>query len=231
MRLDRHITHHTGRSHKEVLRLLAKGVVEVGGEPEHDNRREVDRFTPISVSGDLLPHDEAIYVMLHKPAGILSATKDPLYPTVIELIRHPRGQELHLAGRLDRASTGLVLLTNDGRWSKQITAPKSEIPKTYLVKTTEDITEETAEKFAEGIYFAYEDRTTRPAQLKILSPRQARLVIHEGRYHQIKRMFGAMGNRVCALHREAIGALMLDTKLAVGEWRALTPEEVVQTVR
>ena len=226
MRLDRLITHHTGRPHKEVLRLLARGVVEVDGEPEHDNRREVDRFTPIRVSGDLLPHDEAIYVMLHKPAGILSATKDPEHPTVIEFMQHPRGEELHLAGRLDRASTGLVLLTNDGRWSKQITAPKSEIPKTYLVNTTEDITEETVEKFAEGIYFAFEDLTTRPAQLKILCPRQARLIIHEGRYHQIKRMFGAMGNRVCALHREAIGALKLDTELAQGEWRALTPEEV-----
>ena len=154
MRLDRLITHHTGRPHKEVLRLLAEGVVAVDGEEERNNRREVDRFTPVSVKGELLPHEAAVHVMLHKPAGILSATKDPEHPTVIELMQHPKGEELHLAGRLDRASTGLVLLTNDGRWSKRITAPQNEIPKTYLVDTAEDITDETAQKFADGIYFA-----------------------------------------------------------------------------
>ena len=226
MRLDRLITHHTGRPQKEAMRLLREGVVAVNGEEERDNRREVDRFTPVTVKGELLPHEEALHVMLYKPAGILSATKDPEHPTVIELMQHPKGEELHLAGRLDRASTGLVLLTNDGRWSKRITAPQNEIPKTYLVDTAEDITEETATKFAEGIYFAFEDLTTRPAQLEILSPRQARLIIHEGRYHQIKRMFGAMGNRVTELHREAIGGLSLDADLAEGKWRALTKEEV-----
>lgn len=226
MRLDRLITHHTGRPHKEVLRLLAEGAVEVNGEQERRNRREVDRFTPVTVKGEPLPHDAAIHVMLHKPAGILSATKDPEHKTVIELMGHPQGGELHLAGRLDRASTGLLLLTNDGRWSKRITQPESSIPKTYLVDTAEDIRDDTAQKFAEGIYFAYEDLTTQPAQLELLSPRQARLIIHEGRYHQIKRMFGALGNRVTALHREAIGPLMLDPKLAEGQWRSLTAEEI-----
>jgi len=226
MRLDRLITHHTGTPHREAALLIARGMVEVAGVIEHDNRREIDRFTPVTVKGVALPHAEAIHVMLHKPVGILSATEDEVHPTVIEWMQHPQGSELHLAGRLDRASTGLLLLTNDGRWSKRVTQPESGIPKTYLVDTAEDITPETADKFAEGIYFAYEDLTTGPAQLELLSARQARLTIHEGRYHQIKRMFGAVGNRVTALHREAIGPLKLDPALAAGQWRSLTAEEV-----
>lgn len=226
MRLDRLITRHTGRPNKEVLRLLAEGAVRVAGKVEHDHRREIDRFTPVTVEGNALAHEEAIHVMLHKPAGILSATKDEVHPTVMDLIGHPLGDQLHLAGRLDRASTGLLLLTNDGRWSKRITQPESGIPKTYLVTTAGDIAPETADTFAKGIYFAYEDLTTQPAQMELLSPRQARLTIHEGRYHQIKRMFHALGNRVVALHREAIGPLKLDPELAEGQWRSLTREEV-----
>ena len=226
MRLDRLITRHTGKPRKEVLRLLAEGAVKVAGEIEKNTRCEVDRFTPVTVGAETLPHESAVYLMLHKPAGILSATEDTEHRTVIDLISHPRGKELHLAGRLDRASTGLLLLTNNGRWSKRITQPESGIPKTYLVTTAKDITQETTDKFAEGIYFAFEDLTTQPAQLELLSPRQARLTIHEGRYHQVKRMFGALGNRVTALHREAIGSLRLDPDLAEGEWRELTGKEV-----
>ena len=226
MRLDRYITHHTGRSQKEVLRLLSAGVVRVRGEVEKGNRSEVDRFTEVSVGGEVLPFEEALYFMLNKPAGYLSATSDPEHPTVMELIDHPQRDELHLAGRLDRASTGLLLLTNNGRWSKHVTEPGSGVGKTYLVETAEDISEETARQFAEGIYFAYEDLTTQPANLEVLSTREARLTIREGRYHQVKRMFHAVGNRVTALHRESIGGLVLEAGLAVGEARRLTEDEV-----
>ncbi|MDE0826072.1 MAG: pseudouridine synthase [Akkermansiaceae bacterium] len=226
MRLDRYITHHTGRSQKEVLRLLSAGVVRVRGEVEKGNRSEVDRFTEVSVEGEVLPFEEALYFMLNKPAGYLSATSDPEHPTVMELIDHPQRDELHLAGRLDRASTGLLLLTNNGRWSKHVTEPGSGVGKTYLVETAEDISEETARQFAEGIYFAYEDLTTQPANLEVLSTREARLTIREGRYHQVKRMFHAVGNRVTALHRESIGGLVLEAGLAVGEARRLTEDEV-----
>lgn len=226
MRLDRFITHHTGRPQKEVARLLADGLVRVEGAVETSNLREVDRFTVVAVGDELLPVEEAVYLMLNKPAGYLSATSDPEHPTVIELVDHPLRDSLHLAGRLDRASTGLVLLTNNGRWSKGITEPEREIGKCYLVETAEDITPDTAGKFAEGIYFAYEDLTTRPAELVVLEPRRAQLTIHEGRYHQVKRMFHAVGNRVTALHREAVGSLVLDPELEPGDVRALTAEEV-----
>ena len=226
MRLDRYITQHAGRPQKEVLRLLAAGSVQVRGEVAKDSRLEVDEFTAISVEGEELPFREALYFMLHKPADYLSATSDPEHPTVMELIDHPRRDELHLAGRLDRASTGLVLLTNHGRWSKKITEPGSGIGKRYLVETRDPIEAETAQRFLEGIYFAYEDLTTQAAELEILAERQARLTIREGRYHQVKRMFHAVGNQVTALHREAIGGLELDSGLEPGGVRRLTAEEV-----
>lgn len=197
----------------------------VDGEIENSGLRKIDRFSRIMLDGEVLQEKEAIYLMLHKPAGYLSATTDPLHPTVIELIDHPLRDELHLAGRLDRASTGLLLLTNDGRWSKLVTEPVEEIAKVYRVTTRDVIALETAAIFAAGIYFAYEDLTTRPALLEILGEREALLTIHEGRYHQVKRMFHAVGNQVLALHRESIGLLVLDD-LKPGMSRRLTAEEV-----
>lgn len=226
MRLDRYITQHTGRPQKEVLRLLAAGAVQVWGEVAKESRWEVDEFTAVSVEGVELPFREGLYFMLHKPAGYLSATSDPEHLTVMGLVDHPRRDELHLAGRLDRASTGLLVLTNHGRWSKRITEPGSGIGKRYLVETRDPIEAETAQRFLEGIYFAYEDLTTRAAELEVLGERQARLTIREGRYHQVKRMFHAVGNQVTALHREAIGGLELDSGLGVGAVRRLTAEEV-----
>ena len=225
MRLDRFLTRRGVHSGKEVARLLADDRVQVDGEVENSGLRKISRFCRVELDGEVLQEQEAIYLMLHKPAGYLSATTDPLHPTVIELIDHPLRGDLHLAGRLDRASTGLLLLTNDGRWSKLVTEPVEEIPKVYRVRTRDGIAPETAAIFAAGIYFAYEDLTTRPAVLEVLGEREALLTIHEGRYHQVKRMFHAVGNQVLGLHRESIGPLGLDG-LTPGMSRRLTGEEV-----
>jgi 16S rRNA pseudouridine516 synthase len=120
----------------------------------------------------------------------------------------------------------LLLLTNNGRWSKAVTEPLEEISKVYRVTTRDEIPPETAAFFAAGIYFAYEDLTTRPALLEIIAEREARLTIHEGRYHQVKRMFHAVGNQVLSLHRESIGPLVLDHSLPPGKFRPLTAAEV-----
>ena len=226
MRLDRFLTRLGTHPCKEVARLLADGRVMVDGTIELSGLRRINRFTRIEFDGAVLQDTPAVYLMLHKPAGYLSATIDPQHPTVMELIDHPLRDELHLAGRLDRASTGLLLLTNDGRWSRQVTEPVEEISKVYRVTTREVISPETAAIFAEGIYFAYEDLTTRPAVLEILSPQEALLTIHEGRYHQVKRMFHAVGNQVLSLHRESIGPLRLDETLPSGTFRHLSAEEV-----
>lgn len=226
MRLDRFLTRLGTHSCKDVARLLADGRVTVDGTIELSGLRRINRFTCVELDGKTLQAKAAVYLMLHKPAGYLSATTDPQHPTVMELIDHPLRDELHLAGRLDRASTGLLLLTNDGRWSRQVTEPIEEISKVYRVTTREVISPETAAIFAAGIYFAYEDLTTRPAMLEILAPQEARLSIHEGRYHQVKRMFHAVGNQVLSLHRESIGPLLLDDTLLPGAFRHLSAAEV-----
>ena len=225
MRLDRFLTRLGRHSCKEIAKLLEAGRVTVDGKPETNGRVKIDRFTRIELDGEVLQENEAVYLMLHKPAGYLSATSDPLHPTVVELIDPPLRQDLHLAGRLDRASTGLLLLTNDGRWSKRVTEPVEEISKVYRVTTRDPIPPEITAIFAAGIYFAYEDLTTRPAVLEILDEREARLTIHEGRYHQVKRMFHAVGNQVLSLHRESIGPLVLDD-LPPGGFRHLSTTEV-----
>jgi 16S rRNA pseudouridine516 synthase len=226
MRLDRFLIRRGVHSGKEVARLLADGMVQVDGKIEVSGLIKINRFSRVELDGEILQAQEAVYLMLHKPAGYLSATTDPLHPTVIELIDHPLRHELHLAGRLDRASTGLLLLTNDGRWSKGVTEPVEEISKVYRVTTRDRISPETADIFARGIYFAYEDLTTRPAVLEVLGEREALLTIHEGRYHQVKRMFHAVGNQVLSLHRERIGLLALDESLPPGKYRRLTADEI-----
>lgn len=228
MKLSRFLYHHTKHGKHEVRRVIASGSVMVNGAVERDSQREVDDFTHVTIGNSILRDTKPAYVMLHKPAGYLSATKDPEHRTVMELINVP--ETLHIAGRLDRASTGLLLLTNDGKWSRALTEPREGVPKTYLVTTAEPITKETSIHFQQGIYFAYEDLTTQSAELETLSELEARLTIHEGRYHQIKRMFHAVGNRVTSLHRESVGSIQLDPSLKLGEWRHLTEKEITNYV-
>jgi 16S rRNA pseudouridine516 synthase len=227
MKLNRLLGKHdsTGRSRAQAM--IVAGEVCVNGEVELEGTREVSRFDRVEAKGEVIQAGRrALYVMLHKPAGYLSATIDAEHPTVLDLIDDPDKAELHLAGRLDRASTGLVLLTNDGVWSKRITEPVFKLPKTYLVETAEPIAPEAVAAFAAGFYFHTEDLITQPAELVLLAQRSARVTLWEGRYHQIKRMFHRVGNRVTRLHRESIGPLRLPEDLAAGEWRLLTEAEV-----
>lgn len=226
MKLDRFISNHTAHSRQAARLLIASGHVQVGGQLTHDPRHEVDQFVPISLDGELLQAREAHFVMLHKPVGYLSATTDPQHPTVMELLPSPLREELHIGGRLDRGSSGLLILTNDGLWSRRLTEPRIKLPKTYRVTTLRPISAETTEHFANGIYMTTEQLTTSPAQLQQLGPCEARLTIYEGRYHQVKRMFHAVGNQVVALHRESMGAIVLDPALQPGQYRALTAAEI-----
>jgi len=211
--------------------MLAAGRVRVDGAVEKNTQREIGEFTQVALDEQFLQNTQAIYLMLHKPAGYLSATTDPNHPTVMELINTEDSPEtLHIAGRLDRATTGLLLLTNDGQWSRQLTDPAKEgepgTPKIYQVETSEPISESTHDLFSQGIYFAYEDLTTQPAELEILGTHLCRLTIYEGRYHQVKRMFHAAGNNVRSLHRISVGNITLDPALAPREYRQLTQEEI-----
>ena len=145
---------------------------------------------------------------------------------MLDLLPGELREDLHIAGRLDFNTTGLMILTNDGQWSRRLTQPATKLPKHYLVETEDEIGAHDVAKFSEGFYFAFEDLTTLPARLDILGPRQARLAIVEGRYHQIKRMFGHFDNKVVGLHRESMGTIQLDPGLQPGQFRALTADEI-----
>lgn len=151
---------------------------------------------------------------------------DETHPTVLELIDPVLHDGLHIGGRLDRASTGLLILTNDGNWSRRLTEPRIKIPKVYLVTTESAISGDAHCRFSEGIWFEHEKLRTSPAHIEQLSEFRARVTIYEGRYHQVKRMFHAVGNRVTSLHRESMGSIELDLQLQPGQYRALTAAEV-----
>ena len=224
MKLSRFLYHHTSHGKNDVRRILAAGRVTVDGKVERDSQSDIGDFTQVTLDDLVLRDTSAVYLMLNKPAGYLSATVDDEHRTVMELIDTP--ETLHIAGRLDRASTGLLILTNDGKWSRRLTEPKEGVPKVYEVTTAEPITAETVMRFQQGIYFAYEDLTTQPAELQILSAQCAQITIYEGRYHQVKRMFHAVGNRITSLHRLSMGAIQLDKNLTAGQSRNLTQQEI-----
>ena len=213
---------------KQARLCVVERRVRVDGVVADRHDHELTRFSRVELDGTCIAESlPRIGLMLYKPCGVLSATKDAQWPTVLDGIDLADKESLHLVGRLDRATSGLVLLTNDGNWSKALMLPEKKIPKVYEVKTAHPIQPDAVEAFARGFYFHTEDITTLPAQLELTGERQARLTLHEGRYHQIKRMFHRVGNRVTALHRVAIGNFVLPADWQPGQWRLLTEEEML----
>ncbi|MHC8315682.1 pseudouridine synthase [Pseudomonas sp. LB3P31] len=227
MRVDRFLSNLPCFNRKQVRLLLVEKRVRIDGSVVSDPHSEVREFSRVEVDGEVLQAGKPVrHFMLHKPPGCVSATRDPQHPTVLDLIHEPHKEELHIAGRLDFNTTGLLLVTNDGSWSRRLTQPQTKLPKVYYVETEQEIGPEYALKFTEGLYFAFEDLTTVPAELVVLGPRSARLSIVEGRYHQVKRMFGHFDNKVLRLHRERMGPLVLDSSLKPGEYRPLSADEI-----
>ena len=227
MRLDRFLSNLKQGSRQKARFWLAAGRVRIDGQVIRNGEHPIRRDQLIELNDQCMQSPKpARYFMLNKPAGYLSATRDPQHPTVLELLTETDLTGLHIAGRLDRSSTGLLLITDDGHWSRRLTEPGKNIGKQYLVTTEDPIHPDTAARFCEGIYFDYEGITTLPAELEQLGTRQVRLRLYEGRYHQIKRMFGRFRNKVVTLHRESMGRIELDSALAPGQYRELTQTEV-----
>ncbi len=218
MTLAQFLAKRSGHGKRHARKLLENDDVTVNGHPQKHGNIEIGKFDHITAAGEILQARTRRVILLHKPAGILSATKDPVHRTVIDLIEEPWAGELHLAGRLDRSTTGLVILTNDSGFSESLTRPENRIPKTYLVSADQPIPPTAIRKFRSGMSFEKENTRSRPALVDLLSETTCRLTIHEGLHHQIKRMFLRFGIRVIALHRESIGAYRLED-LAPGEWR------------
>ena len=224
-RLDRFISQNSGFKLSDVRLLIAQKRILVDGQVAHSIQQKVTQFTHVILDGQCLKNDQPLYLLLNKSQGVVSATKDLQHTTVLDLLDHPNKDELHIVGRLDFNPTGLVLLTNDGAWSRTISLPETKLPKTYEVTLAKPVTAEYIKVFREGIYFAYEDITTQPADLEIVSDYRARLSLVEGKYHQVKRMFGFFQNEVLALHRASVGPLTLDG-LKLGQSRELTADEL-----
>ncbi len=234
MRIDKFICKSTELTRSEAKKLLKSGVVKVNGVVIKDPSTQVHENNTITLdngaSEQALNARSSRYIMMHKPADTICSNVDEIYPSLLHYIDVDKAFDLHIAGRLDADTTGLVLITDDGRWSHNIISPKKECTKTYRVTLRDKIPsdKQTAliEQFTQGIQLQGEKALTKPAVLQILTDNEVLLSITEGKYHQVKRMFAAVANKVIALHREQIGSVKLDDDLGEGQWRYLTEEEV-----
>lgn len=226
MRLDRYLSQNTDLSRSQARREIRRGRVTLAGSRVRDPAVAVAGEDEVCLDGAPVSTRGPRYFMLHKPVGWVSVTRHDRHPTVLDLLEGELRTGLHAAGRLDLSASGLVLITDDGDWSHRLTSPRRHCPKRYRVTLAEPLAETRAAALREGVILRGETTPTRPASVEMISPTCILLTLTEGRYHQVKRMCAAVGNRVLALHREAIGPLELDAGLAPGQWRVLTAEEV-----
>ena len=228
MRLDKYLAETAQCTRSEAKTLLNRGRVTVNGVVCKKGDTQLREGDSVAVDGAPLAYQQFVYLMLNKPEGVVSASTDKRDTTVVDLIgdAYPR-RELFPAGRLDKTSTGFVLLTDDGGFAHEILAPKRHVSKTYTVVIDTPLTEEMRRGFAEGVTLA-DGTALSPAEVEALTPDglTVKVRLRQGVYHQIKRMFGVYGAGVNALHRDAIGGLALDLALAPGQWRELSAEEV-----
>ncbi|MEN5208510.1 16S rRNA pseudouridine(516) synthase [Stenotrophomonas terrae] len=222
MKLVKHIANLGYGSRKQVQQLFREGrVTDAAGEVLYaDDKVEHDN---IRIDDEVLDPPPGLILMLHKPAGYTCSTKDHgrlIYELLPDRFRD-RDPVLSSVGRLDRDTSGMLLMTDDGQLLHRIVSPKSKLDKVYEAQLAEDLSGREAVQFASGtLLLESDDKPLLPAELEVLGPRAARLTLHEGRYHQVRRMFAAVGNHVQALHRSRIGGLGLDD-LGEGQWRQL----------
>ena len=225
MRLDKFLAHHLGVSRTIVNKELKAQKVTVNGDIVKSGAYHISPDQIVEYDGfEIVPITENRYFMLNKPQGYVCSTDDPDHPTILYFIDEPMAEKLHSAGRLDLDTTGLVLLTDDGKWSHRITSPKYHCEKVYQVTVEQPLTANLIDIFKQGIQLKSEKTLTEPAKLIIIDDYHAELTISEGRYHQVKRMFAAVNNHVTQLHRKQIGNIVLD--IPEGEYRPLTQDEI-----
>lgn len=230
IRLDKFLADMGTGTRSQVKVLLKKGQITVNGrivkQPELKISPEDDM---VCYNGESISYTEYEYYMLHKPAGCVSATEDRLHKTVLDYLESAR-KDLFPVGRLDIDTEGLLLLTNDGELAHRLLSPKHHVPKTYYAKVDGLVTKEDCRRFAQGLDIG-EEKPTRPAVLQILKSGEVSeitVTITEGKFHQVKRMFEAVGKQVRYLKRLSMGSLTLDENLRAGEYRKLTKEEIAE---
>lgn len=225
MRLDKYLHDLGFGSRKEIGRLLSRQEVCVDGVRVKQGAAKVTPSSVVTLDGEVLVYAPTVWLMLNKPAGVITAARDARDETVMDLLpeRFARMQVMPV-GRLDKDTTGLLLLTNDGALAHRLLSPKRHVEKVYEITYEGSLVPDAVARCAAGIDLG--DFTTAPAVLTILAEGRARLVLREGKFHQVKRMFHALGGVVTVLTRSAFGSLLLDEGLAQGEWRLLTEEEI-----
>lgn len=229
MRLDQFIATSSPLSRKEAKRAIHAGNVEVNGEVWKGTGKHLPAGAQVLLEGEQLTLQGERYLMLNKPPGVVSATRDSEHPVALDLLPAELtgvARNLHIAGRLDADTTGLLLLTTDGQWSHRVTSPKKECPKTYRVNLNTPISDSAISALQTGVVLHQDPKPTQPARVKVLEQRLIELTISEGRYHQVKRMLAAVGNHVEALHRQSVGDIILDSTLESGDYRELTEQEI-----
>lgn len=225
MRLDRFISQGAGVSRSSARLLIRQGRVQVDAEKQTSPAAVVSAASQVWLDGDRVLLPGPTYLMMHKPAGLLSATRDGRSATVMELLPPALSARLHLVGRLDKDTTGLLLLSDDGAWTHRLTSPRHACAKVYRVGLSTPLPDEAEATLAAGIRLRGEQRPARPAILQRLDPTTVRLTVTEGRYHLVRRLVAAMGSGVLTLHRERIGGLALDPGLEPSQWRHLSEAE------
>lgn len=230
MRLDKYLSNMGIGTRSEVKGYIKKGRVTVNGERAVDPEQKVEeKKDQIAFDGQMVSFCDMQYFMLHKPAGVVTATEDRQDKTVLDLLESPIKKQLFPVGRLDKDTEGLLLITNDGSLAHDLLSPKKHVQKMYYAKIAGRVTEEDVKQFSEGLNLG--DFITMPAKLEILTSgelSEIQVTICEGKFHQIKRMFERVGKKVVYLKRISMGMLCLDEHLAAGEYRALTEEEIAR---
>lgn len=243
-RLDKYVAEGAGITRKEAKTALSKGRVQVNGEVCKNGDRKVSASDVVTLDGKSLSTEEFLYLMLHKPAGVVSATEDGRDKTVLDLVREQSAadadcvsetgfflgkREVFPVGRLDKDTEGLLLLTDDGELAHRLLSPKKHVDKVYFARLDGEVPEDAVERFAEGIQVG-KDYKALPAKLEVLSVQdgisEVRITLREGKFHQVKRMCHEIGCEVIYLKRLSMGRLQLDEGLQPGECRRLTAAEV-----
>ena len=229
IRLDKFLADCGKGTRREVRNYIKAGRVRVDGNPIKDIGFKFDEnVAEVTFDGVLLSFDRFRYYMLNKPAGVVSATKDNLSDTVLDILKDEVTKNCFPVGRLDKDTEGLLLITNDGTLSHELLSPKKHVEKEYIAVSDVTLSADGLRQFAAGLDIG-DDTVTLPAVIEPFDCDNAngyKVIIHEGRYHQVKRMFEAVGGHIIALKRVRMGELRLDDTLAPGEYRKLTPDEI-----
>ena len=224
MRLDKFVSQSAEITRSHAKKLIASRRIKVNLQVVSDSAHKIKDTDSVRLDDKTIQLSGYRYILLNKPAGYICSTQDEEYPSALNLIDVSNKSKLHFAGRLDQDTTGLTLISDDGNWTHRITSPRKKCGKTYRVWLSEVIDSATIELLQNGVLLKNETKETLPASVSIVTNKEVLLTIFEGKYHQVKRMFAAMGNRVTKLHRESVGEIALGT-LEPGQYRLLSDVE------